>query len=50
VLNELAGLGGTDPVVLCAGSRPGPGPEPGNMRRTTLAALLPDAFGPASLG
>jgi len=42
VLNELAALGGTDPEVLCVG--------PGEVRRTRLSALLPDAFGPASLG
>lgn len=41
VLNELAQLGGTDPQVLCVG--------PDDVRRTTLSALLPDAFGPASL-
>ena len=41
VLNELAALGGTDPVVLCVG--------PSEVRSTTLSALLPDAFGPASL-
>lgn len=41
VLNELAALGGTDPEVLCVG--------PNDMRRTRLSALLPDAFGPASL-
>lgn len=41
VLNELAALGGTDPAVLCAG--------PDEVRRTTLSALLPEAFGPASL-
>ena len=41
VLNELAQLGGTDPQVLCVG--------PDEVRRTTLSALLPDAFGPASL-
>ena len=41
VLNELAALGATDPEVLCVG--------PDNVRRTTLSALLPDAFGPASL-
>lgn len=41
VLNELAQVGGTDPEVLCVG--------PGEVRRTTLSALLPDAFGPASL-
>lgn len=41
VLNELAQLGGTDPEVLCVG--------PGEVRRTALSALLPDAFGPANL-
>ena len=41
VLNELAALGGTDPQVLCVG--------PSEVRRTRLSALLPDAFGPASL-
>lgn len=41
VLNELAALGGTDPEVLCVG--------PDDVHRTTLSALLPDAFGPASL-
>ena len=41
VLNELAQLGGTDPLILCVG--------PDEVRRTTLSALLPDAFGPASL-
>jgi len=41
VLNELAQLGGTNPQVLCVG--------PEEVRRTTLSALLPDAFGPASL-
>ena len=41
VLNELSQLGGTDPQVLCVG--------PDEIRRTTLSALLPDAFGPASL-
>lgn len=41
VLNELAQLGGTDPQILCVG--------PDTVRRTTLSALLPDAFGPASL-
>ncbi|GGA09094.1 cytidine deaminase [Blastomonas marina] len=41
VLNELAALGGTDPEILCVG--------PDDVRRTTLSALLPDAFGPASL-
>ena len=41
VLNELAGLGGTDPEILCVG--------PDEVRRVRLSALLPDAFGPASL-
>ena len=41
VLNELAQLGGTDPRVLCVGAR--------ETRETRLSALLPDAFGPASL-
>ena len=41
VLNELAQLGATDPEILCVG--------PNEVRRTTLSALLPDAFGPASL-
>ena len=41
VLNELAALGGTDPEVVCVG--------PGEVRRTTLSALLPQAFGPDSL-
>ncbi|GMM92215.1 cytidine deaminase [Qipengyuania sp. MTN3-11] len=41
VLNELAQLGGTDPEILCVG--------PGEVRRTRLSTLLPDAFGPASL-
>lgn len=41
VLNELAQLGGTDPQVLCVG--------PDEVRRVKLSALLPHAFGPASL-
>ena len=41
VLNELASLGGTDPEILCVG--------PKETHRTTLSALLPHAFGPASL-
>lgn len=41
VLHELAALGGTDPVVLCAG--------PGEVRRAMLSDLLPAAFGPAIL-
>lgn len=42
VLNELAQLGGTDPVVLCVGAN--------EVRRIRLSELLPHAFGPASLG
>ena len=42
VLNEIAQLGGTDPTVLCIGAQ--------EVWETTLAALLPRAFGPASLG
>ena len=41
ILNEIAQLGGTDPVVLCIGAN--------EVVETTLAALLPLAFGPASL-
>ncbi|WBY16654.1 cytidine deaminase [Erythrobacteraceae bacterium WH01K] len=41
VLNELAQLGGTDPLVLCVGDT--------ETRRIRLSALLPHAFGPASL-
>ena len=41
VLNELAGLGGTDPLVLCVGQT--------ETRRLKLSDLLPHAFGPASL-
>lgn len=41
VLHELAALGGTDPDVLCVG--------PEDVRRVKLSALLPAAFGPASL-
>ena len=41
VLNELAQLSGTDPLVLCVG--------PSEVRTVRLSALLPDAFGPASL-
>ena len=41
VLNELAQLGGTDPLILCVG--------PQEVRRVKLSELLPDAFGPASL-
>lgn len=41
VLNELAALGGTDPVVLCCGA--------GEVRDVRLSALFPQAFGPDSL-
>lgn len=41
VLNEIAALGSTDPLVLCAGSE--------GVRRVALSALLPHAFGPAHL-
>jgi cytidine deaminase len=41
VLNEVAALGGTDPLVLCVGE--------GEVRRVTLSALLPHAFGPGHL-
>jgi cytidine deaminase len=42
VLNEVAALGGTDPLVLCV-SRD-------DVRRVALSALLPHAFGPGHLG
>ena len=42
VLNEVAALGDTDPLVLCVGEN--------GVRRVSLAALLPHAFGPANLG
>lgn len=45
VLNEVAALGGTDPLVLCV-ARKG---EAGDVRRVNLSALLPHAFGPAHL-
>ena len=41
VLNEFAALGGTDPLVLCAGAN--------EVVEIRLSALLPMAFGPASL-
>ena len=41
VLNELAQLGGTDPLILCVGTD--------TVRRVSLSQLLPDAFGPANL-
>lgn len=42
VLHELAGLGGTDPVVLCVGAS--------EILETRLSVLLPMAFGPAQMG
>lgn len=42
VLHELAGLGGTDPIVLCIGVN--------EVLETRLSVLLPHAFGPAQLG
>lgn len=41
ILNEIAQLGGTDPVVLCVGNE--------EVRRVLLSELLPHAFGPAHL-
>jgi len=41
VLNELAQLGGTDPLILCVGKA--------ETREVALSALLPHAFGPAHL-
>jgi cytidine deaminase len=41
VLNEVAQLGGTDPIVLCAGADA--------VLEVRLSALLPHAFGPADL-
>ena len=41
ILNEIAQLGGTDPLVLCVGAN--------EVRRVTLSQLLPYAFGPAHL-
>lgn len=41
VLNEIAQLGGTDPLVLCVGKT--------EIRRVRLSQLLPHAFGPAHL-
>lgn len=42
VLNELAQLGGTDPVIWCAGRE--------EVLELRLSELLPHAFGPANLG
>lgn len=41
VLNELAQLGGTDPVIWCVGA--------GDVLELRLSELLPHAFGPANL-
>lgn len=41
VLNEVAALGGNDPVVFCVGE--------GEVLELRLSDLLPRAFGPASL-
>ena len=41
VLNEVAALGETDPLVLCVGE--------GDVRQVALSALLPHAFGPRHL-
>jgi cytidine deaminase len=41
VLNEIAQLGRTDPVVYCVGAE--------EVREVTLSTLLPQAFGPAHL-
>jgi len=42
VLNELAQLGGTDPVIWCGGGT--------DVLELRLSELLPHAFGPANLG
>ena len=42
VLNELAQLGRTDPVIWCVGAE--------EVLELRLSALLPHAFGPANLG
>lgn len=41
VLNEIAQLGGSDPLILCVGKN--------EVRRVRLSDLLPHAFGPAHL-
>lgn len=41
VLNELAQLGGTDPVIWCEGAQ--------GVLELRLSELLPHAFGPANL-
>lgn len=42
VLNELAQLGGTDPLIWCVGAD--------SVLELRLSQLLPHAFGPADLG
>ena len=42
MINELAALGGTDPVIWCVGAD--------NVLELRLSQLLPHAFGPANLG
>ncbi len=46
VLNELAALGGTDPIILCVGAGENGAQD---VREATLSALLPHAFGPDHL-
>jgi len=41
VLNEMAQLGGTDPIILCVGHD--------GARKVALSQLLPHAFGPGHL-
>jgi len=41
VLNEIAALGGTDPVIVCVGKK--------RNVTVTLSSLLPHAFGPDHL-
>lgn len=45
VLNEVAALGDTDPLVLCVAGKG----EGDDVRRVRLSALLPHAFGPSHL-
>lgn len=41
MLNEIASLGGTDPIIYCVGTK--------DSRQVTLSELLPHAFGPGHL-
>lgn len=41
MLNEIAALGGTDPIIYCVGTN--------EVREVTLSQLLPHAFGPDHL-